>query len=91
MLIGVVVLEVKKLAAGLEWWKARIGVDLNADFETYPRVEVSRKGWRIVNAMSNDGEESRSTLRVNKKMVLMANTGGKYRHVHDDRFGFSRD
>jgi hypothetical protein len=34
VLIGVVVLEVKKLAAGLEWWKARIGVSLNADFET---------------------------------------------------------
>ena len=34
LLIRVVVLEAEKLAAGLERWKARIGVDLNADFET---------------------------------------------------------
>jgi hypothetical protein len=34
VLIDVVILEVKNLAAVLEWWKARIGVDLNADLET---------------------------------------------------------
>ena len=45
------VLEVKKLAAGLEWWNDRIGVDLNTVFETNPSVEVSLKGCRTVNAI----------------------------------------
>ena len=49
--MGVAVLEVKKLAAGLEWWNDRIGADLNAVFETKPNVEVSLKGCRIVNAI----------------------------------------
>lgn len=51
MLTGVVVLEVKKLAAGLELWNDRTEVDLKADFEATPRVEVSLKGCRMVNAI----------------------------------------
>jgi hypothetical protein len=49
---GVVVLEVKKFAAGLVEWNDRIGVaDLKIDFEATPSVEVSRNGCRIANAM----------------------------------------
>jgi hypothetical protein len=73
VLIGVAVREVKKVAAGLEWWNARIGVDLNADFETQPTVEASLKGWRIANAILNDCGDSQSTLRTIKMMMLMAN------------------
>jgi hypothetical protein len=51
VLTGVVVLEVKKLAAGLELWNDRTEVDLKADFEATPRVEVSLKGCRMVNAI----------------------------------------
>jgi hypothetical protein len=48
----VVVLEVKKFAAGLLEWNDRIGIaDLNMGFETTPSVLVSRNGWRIVNAI----------------------------------------
>jgi hypothetical protein len=72
VLIGVAVFEVKKVAAGREWWNARIGVDLNADFETAPRVTVSLKGCRIVNAILNDCGESQSALRGSKVVVLMA-------------------
>lgn len=68
VLIGVAVFEVEKVAAGLAWWKARIGVvDLNADFETAPSVEVSLKGCRIVNAILDDCGESQSALRAIKK------------------------
>jgi hypothetical protein len=49
---GVVVLEVKKFAAGLDEWNDRIGIaDLKMDFEATPSVEVSRNGCRIVNAI----------------------------------------
>jgi len=49
--MGVVVLELKKFAAGLAW-NVRIGVDLKADLDTRPSVDVSRKGCRTVKAMS---------------------------------------
>jgi len=43
---------VKKFAAGLLEWNNRIGVaDLKMFFEATPSVLVSRKGWRIVNAI----------------------------------------
>lgn len=58
VLIGVAVLEVKKVAAGLEWWNARMGVDLKADFETAPSAEVSLSGCRIVNAILSDYGEN---------------------------------
>jgi hypothetical protein len=49
---GVVVLEVKKFAAGLVEWNSRIGVaGLKTDFEATPSVEVSRNGCRIENAI----------------------------------------
>jgi len=51
VLTGVVVLEVKKFAAGRAWWNDRMGVDLNADLEMNPMVEVSRNGWRIEKAI----------------------------------------
>lgn len=40
--------EVKKLAAGRLWWKARAGIDLKAVLEKAPMVDVSREGCRIV-------------------------------------------
>jgi hypothetical protein len=58
VLTGVTVLDVKKLAAGLAWWYDRIGLDLNADFETKPIVDVSLKGCRTVNAILRDCGES---------------------------------
>lgn len=52
MEIGVVVLEVKKFAAGLVEWNDRIGVvDLKIDFEATPSVEVSLNGCRIEKAI----------------------------------------
>ena len=50
--IVVGVLEVKKLAAGLEEWNDRIGVaDLKIDLDTKPSEEVSRIGCRIEKAI----------------------------------------
>ena len=50
--MGLVVREVKKLAAaGRLWWKALTGAVRKADFETSVIVEVSRKGWRMVKAI----------------------------------------
>jgi hypothetical protein len=54
-LIGVDVRDVKKFAAGLAWWKERI-VDLKVDLEIIPIVAVSRKGCRIVCAISRQSE-----------------------------------
>jgi hypothetical protein len=52
VLTGVVVRDVKKLAAGRLLWNDRIGAaDRKAVFDAAPRVEVSRKIGRIVNAI----------------------------------------
>jgi hypothetical protein len=52
VLTGVVVRDVKKLAAGRLLWNDRIGVaDRKAVFDAAPRVKVSRKGCRIVKAI----------------------------------------
>jgi len=51
VLVGAVVRDVKKFAAGLELWNDRMGADLNAVFEAPTRVEVSLNGCRIANAI----------------------------------------
>jgi hypothetical protein len=52
VLTGVVVLEVKKFAAGLDEWNERMGAaDLKIDFDATPSEEVSRNGCRIVKAI----------------------------------------
>lgn len=43
--MGAVARDVKKLFAGLLWWKARDAPDLKADFEAMEKVdEVSLRG-----------------------------------------------
>ena len=52
VLIGVVVLDVKKFDAGLALWKVRTGAaDLKADLEAAPSIKVSLNGCRIVKAI----------------------------------------
>ena len=52
VLIGVVVLDVKKFDAGLALWKVRTGAaDLKADLEAAPSTKVSLNGCRIVKAI----------------------------------------
>jgi len=49
--LGAVERDEKKFVAGLAWWKARTGADLDADFDTSDTADVSRSGCRIVNAI----------------------------------------
>jgi len=49
-LTGVLVRDVKKLAAGL-LWNVRIAGDLKAVFEDPARIVVSLNGWRIEKAI----------------------------------------
>jgi hypothetical protein len=52
VLMGVVVLDVKKFDAALVLWKVRTGAaDLKADLEAAPRAEVSLNGCRNVKAI----------------------------------------
>lgn len=65
-----VVREVKKLAAGLAWWKDRIGVDLKADLDTSPRVDVSRKGCRTVKAIFIEQLNNMKDVKVMRSAPL---------------------
>jgi hypothetical protein len=64
-LTGVVVREVKKLAAGL-LWNDRIVGDLKADFEATAMVEVSLNDCRIVKAILDDTCGYQSTMVVDE-------------------------
>ena len=44
-----------------------------------------------MNAILNYCGESQSTLRAIKRMALMANGSGSWRHLHDDGSGAARD
>lgn len=51
VLMGAVVLEVKKFEDGRALWNVRTGAVLKADFDATTNVELSLKGWRSANAM----------------------------------------